>query len=92
MASQNSQYFDGSTCFTDAHDNKQTEAGNITWLNEISTSIKGSEERIAEALLWLFHTLGFCCTIAFEFAMYVIGKLVSRPDSISMYIACHFQK
>jgi len=58
----------------------QTEAGNITWLNEFSSSINGSEERIAEALLSLFHRLGLCCTIAVEFAMYISGKLVSRAD------------
>jgi len=46
MASQNRQYFDGSTSFTDVHDNIQTEAGNLTWINEFSPSIEGSEKRI----------------------------------------------
>ena len=58
MASQNKQYFNSSTCFTEAHVNIQTEAGNITWLNEFSPSVEGSKERIAEALLWSFHILG----------------------------------
>jgi len=39
MASQNRQYFEGSAGFSDAHDNIQTEAENITWLNEFSPSI-----------------------------------------------------
>jgi len=48
MASQNRQYFYGSTGFTDRYDNIQTEAGNVTWLNESSPRVKGSEERISE--------------------------------------------
>jgi len=90
MASQNRQYFDGSTSITDAH-NIHTEGGNIMWPNECSTNVEGSEKRIVEALLWLFHTLGLCCAIAGEFAMYISGKLVCRPGSISIYIACHPQ-
>jgi len=92
MASQNRQYFDGSTSFADAHDNIQTEAGNVTWLNEFSPSVEASKERIAEALLWSFHLLGLCCTIASDFAMYISGKLVSRPDVITINIAFHPQK
>jgi len=84
MASQNRQYFDGSASCTDAYDNIRTEAGNITWLNKFSPSMEGSEKRIAEALLWLLYALGLCCEIAGEFAFYIIGKLVSHPDSISI--------
>jgi len=92
MASQNSQYVDGSSSFSFAHDNIQNEAGNITWLNEFSPSVKGSKEPIAEILLWAFHLFGLCCTIAGEFAMYVSGNLVSHPDVITVYIACLPQK
>jgi len=49
-------------------------------------------KNIAEALLWFFNKLGLCCTIAGDFAMYIRGKLVSRPVSISVYIACNPQK
>ena len=89
MTSLNKEYFSGSTGFTDAHDEIQAAAGNATWFNEFSPSIEGSEKRIAEALLWVFHTLTLCCAIAGECAMYLAGKLVSRPDSITIYIACH---
>jgi len=57
-----------------------------------STSIEGSEKRIAELLLRLFRTLALCCAIAGEFAMYIASKLVSRPDSITIYITYHPQK
>jgi len=53
---------------------------------------RGSKERIAEALLWGFNLLRLCCTIAGEFAMHISGKLVSRPEVITIYIACHPQK
>jgi hypothetical protein len=35
--------------------------------------------------------LALCCAIAGEFAMYLAGKLVSRPDSITMYVTYHRQ-
>jgi len=35
---------------------------------------------------------GGCCAIVGEFALYIGGKLVSRPDLITIYIACHPQK
>jgi len=92
MSSKNKQYFDGSICFTDAHDNVQIKAGNAVWFNEFRPCIEGSKERIAEALLWGFNLLRLCFTIAGEFAMYISGKLVSRPDVITIYIACHRQK
>jgi len=57
-----------------------------------SPSIEGSEKRIAEALLRVFHMLALCCAIAGEFAVYPAGKLVTRPDSISIYIGCHPQE
>ena len=92
MSSKNKQYFDGSICFTDAHDNVQIKAGNAVWFNEFRPCIEGSKERIAEVLLWAFHTLGLCCTITGDFAMYISGKLLSRSDSMSIHFACHPQK
>jgi len=62
------------------------------WLNKFSPCVEGSKERIAEALLWGFHFLGLCCTIAGEFAMYISGKLISPFDVITINIACHRQK
>ena len=90
--SQNKECFDSSTSFTDTHDELQAKVGKAMWLNEFSPSIKGSERRIAEVLLRLVHTLALCCAIAGEFAMHIGGKLVSRPDLITIYIACHPQK
>jgi len=81
----------GSTCFTEAHDELQSAAWNATWFNEFSPSIEDSEKRIAEALLRALHSLALSCTIAGEFAMYLAGKLISRPDIITIYIACHPQ-
>ena len=92
MASQNQQYFDGSTSFTDTHDNILSIAGNAVWLHEFKPRVEGSKKQIAEALLWNFNLLELCCTLAGEFAMYIGGKLVSRPDLITIYIACHPQK
>jgi len=91
MASQSRQYFDGNTGFTDAHDYIPTEAGNIMWLNEVSNRVEGCKERIAEASLWAFHLLGLFCAIVGEFATYISGKLVSRPDVITIYIDWHPQ-
>jgi len=45
------------------------------------------EDRIAEVLLWLCHSEGLCCTIVGEYAMYRAGKLASRPNSLTIYIA-----
>jgi len=92
MASQIKQYFDGSTCFTDAHDNIQTKAGNAILFNEFRPRVEGCMERIAQVLLWGFNLLGLCCTIAGFFAMYISGKLVSRPDVITIYVACQPQR
>jgi len=92
MGYQSRQNFDGCTSFTDAHDNTKIQPGNYTWLHEFSPRVEGSKERIAEAFLWAFHLLGLYCTITGEFAMYISGKLVSRPDEFTIYIACHPQK
>jgi len=78
------QKFGGSTSLTDAHDTIQDLAGNATWLCEYMTV---GEDRIAEVLLWLCHSEGLCCTIVGEYAMYRAGKLASRPNSLSLYIA-----
>jgi len=84
MASLTGQHFDGNNGFTETRDNIQSKAGNITSFNEFAPS---GEERIAKVLLWAFHTMGLCCTITDEYAMYRGGKLASRPDSIALYIA-----
>jgi len=81
MAPQN---FGGSTSFTDAHDTIQCLAGNATWLNEY---VPVGEDRIAEVMLWLCHSVGLCCTIAGEYTMYRAGKVLSRPDTLSLFIA-----
>jgi len=78
------QKFGGSTSFTDAHDTIQGLAGNATWLNEY---VPVEEDRIAEVVLWLCHSVGLCCTIVGPYAMYRAGKLASRPNSITLYIA-----
>jgi len=57
MAAQIKEYFSRSTGFTDAHDELQVAAGNAPWFNQFSASIEGSEERIAEALLRVLHSL-----------------------------------
>ena len=90
MASHRSAYFTGATDATDAHD-KLHVAGNATWFNEFTAGIEGSDKHIADVLLRLFHSLALCCTIAGVLAMYIAGKLVSRPDSITMYVAYHRQ-
>jgi len=78
------QKFGGSTSFTDANDTIQDLAGNATWLCEY---VPVGEDRIAEVLLWLCHSVGLCCTIVGEYAMYRAGKLASRPNSLTLYIA-----
>jgi len=92
MASLHEECFNCSTGFTDAHDELQAAAASATWFNEFSPTIEGSEKRIAEALLRAFHTLALGCAIAGEFAMYLAGKLISRPHVITIYIACYPQK
>jgi len=54
--------------------------------------MEGPERHIAEVLLWLFHSLWLCYAIFGEFVLYIGGKLVSQPDLIIIYIACHPQK
>ena len=49
-------------------------------------------ELIAQVLLWGFNLLGLCSTIAGDFAMYISGKLISRPDVITIYVACQPSK
>jgi len=78
------QKFEGSTSFTDTHDTIQGVAGNATWLNEYEHR---DQDRIAEVMLWLCHSMGLCCTIAVEYAMYRAGKVASRPASLALYIA-----
>lgn len=92
MTSQNQQLFDGETGFMDAHDILQAKAGNATWLNEFLPVVEGSKKHIAEVLLWMAHTLGLCCVIAGDYAMYLAGKLASQPDLITMYISYYPQE
>jgi len=75
--------FEGSTKFTDSHDTIQGSAGNMTWFNEYEPR---GEDRIAEVMLWLCHSMGLCCTIVGEYAKYRAGKLASRPHSPALYI------
>ena len=89
MASHNKGYFNGSTKATNAHDTLQNVAGNAKWFNEFTTGKEGSDKRIADVLLRLFHSLALCCAITGDFAMYIAGKLESRPGSITIYIAYH---
>jgi len=77
------QKFGGSTSFTDAHDTVQGLAVNATWFSEY---VPVGEDRIAEVMLWLCHSVGLCCTIVGEYAMYRAGNLASRPDTLSLYI------
>jgi len=78
------QKFGGSTSLTDAHDTIQDLAGNATWLCEY---VPMGEDRIAVVLLWLCHSVGLCCSIVCEYAMYKVGKLESHPNSIDLYVA-----
>jgi hypothetical protein len=55
MASHHTGYFNGTTDATDRHDTLQTVAGNATWFNEFTPGIEGSDKRIADVLLRLFH-------------------------------------
>jgi len=74
MASHRSEYFTGTTATTDPHDEIQTAARNAICFNEFTPGIVGSDKRIADVLLRLFHSLALCCAIAGEFAMYIAGK------------------
>jgi len=78
------QKFGGSTSLTDAHGTIQELAGNATWLCEY---VPVGEDRIAEVMSWLCHSVSLRCTIVGEYAMYRAGKLASRPDTLSLYIA-----
>jgi len=77
--------FDRSTGFTDSHDAIQREVGNDMWFNEF---VPCGEDRIAEILIWVCHSVGVCCKITGQYAIYRGGKLASRPHSIALYIAC----
>jgi hypothetical protein len=91
MASHRSVYFSGATDANGTHEKSQFVAGNATWFNEFTPGIECSDKRIADVLLLLFHSLALCCATGGEFAMYIDGKLVSRPDSITIYVAYHRQ-
>jgi len=64
--------FEGSTSFTDNNFTIQGLAGNVKWFNEYEPR---GEDRIAKVMLWLCHSMGLCCTIVGEYAMYRAGKL-----------------
>ena len=76
--------YEGTTNFKDSHDTVQGILGNVTWFNEY---VPKGEDRIAEVILWLCHSMGLCCTIVGVYAMYRAGKLASRPKSLALYIA-----
>jgi len=78
--------FEGITSFTDRQDIVQGILGNANWLNEY---VPKSENRIAEVMLWLCHSMGLCGTIVGEYAMYRAGKLASRANSPALYKARH---
>ena len=88
MVSHHTGYIYRSTNAMDAYDTLQIVA---KWFNEFAPVIKGSDKRNADVLLRLFHSLALCCAIAGIFALYVAGKLVSHPDSITMYVTYHHQ-
>jgi hypothetical protein len=92
MALLAGMFFDGATTLTDAHDNLQTRAGNATWVNEFRPIVEAPKRHIAVVLLWLFHQLSLCCIIVGDFAMYIGGKLASRPNLVTIYIAYHPQR
>ena len=91
MASHHTGYFNGSANATDAHDMLQTVARNATWFNEFTPGIEASDKRIVDVLLRFFHSLALCLAIVSEFAMCIAGKLISRRDSITIYVAYHNQ-
>jgi len=74
----------GSTSFTDTHDTIQGLAGNVTWLNEYEPR---GEDPVAEVMLRQCHSMGLCCSIVGDYAMYRAGNLASRRDSLALYIA-----
>ena len=76
--------FEGTTSFTDSQDTVRGILGNATWFNEYEPR---GEDPIAEVMLWLCHSMGLCCTIVGECAMYRAGKLASRTKSVALYIA-----
>jgi len=67
MASLNKQYFEGSTSFTNAHNDLQAKAGNAKWLNKFSPSIAGSE-----TYFWSF-------AVAFPYVGVVVQLSVNLP-------------
>jgi len=87
MAARSGLSFDASTQLTDTHDRLQTDTYNATWVGEIQTAVDCTQKRIAEVLLWLLHSLGVCCAIVGDSAMYIAGKSSSQPEFLSIYIA-----
>ena len=64
--------FEGSTGFSDSHDTIQGIAGSGMWFNEY---VPSGEDRFAEVMSWQCHSMGLCCTIVGEYAMYRAGRL-----------------
>jgi hypothetical protein len=60
MSTRNGGCFDGSTSLLEIHDDIQVFGDNGTWFIQFSPVIEGRQKRIAEAILWLFYTLGMC--------------------------------
>jgi len=93
MSAQMGQYVDGACTIVDAHDTLQAAVGNATWLNEYFPIVEGPKKRHYRSTLLavlqptvLLYNRWWVCYI------YIGGKLASRPELITIYIAYHPQK
>ena len=84
--------FSGSTLLTDTHDSTQCRAGKATWVRVFKPVVKDGSKLMAEGLLWSCYNLGLCCAIVGDFAVYIVGKLASPPNLLSIYVAYPPQK
>jgi len=50
----------------------------VSWFNEYEPR---GDDRNVKVMFWLFHSMGLCCTIVGEYAMFRAGKLAIRPIS-----------
>jgi len=78
------QKFEGSSSFSDSHDTILGIALNGMCFNEY---VPSGENRIAEVMLWLCHSIGPCCKIVGGYPVYRAGKLATLNDSLALYIA-----
>lgn len=75
----------------DTYEAIQARPHNATWPSEFQPVAEGPTKRIADVLLWLLHSRRVSCAVVGESAMNVAGKLISRPDFLTVYIAHHPQ-